>query len=189
MHIFKPAAAEQADPDKHELSGYPWGKVIRRELFSSALFPESMASQDTIFAFVLHSLAKGYVSLSKPVYHYRVNPVGLSADLQKNARARRLLDRAEDARQAASARHAGRAARVRRSADAFRRAAVLALKNFDDSIKQAVFYLCCHQIDALRSEFSGARALKKVHPLDYAFRTRQLQAVETAVLLGGVRQC
>ena len=171
--VFNEAVALHADPDVLELSGYAWGKVIKRDMFKSVLFPEGMAFEDTIFAFILLPLAKGYVSLTEPVYYYRVNPVGLTAAVANNPRAldtywivlrmlahRKSLGMPTDYRI------------FKRVKTQFGALLYWRIKNFDDGIKKTVFYLCCLQVEALRDECGSGRSEDKGDELDYAFRTR-----------------
>ncbi len=171
--VFNEAVTAHADPDVLELSGYAWGKVIKRDLFKSVLFPEGMAFEDTIFAFILLPSAKGYVSVNKPVYYYRVNPVGLTAGIANNPRALdaywivpRMLAHRKSLGMPADNRI------FKRVKTQFGGLLYWRIKNFDEGIKKTVFYLCCLQVEALRGECSGSRSVDKGDELDYAFRTR-----------------
>jgi glycosyltransferase involved in cell wall biosynthesis len=171
--VFNETVAASADPEAREISGYPWGKVIKRELFKSVLFPEGMAYEDTIFAFVLLPLATSYVSLAQPVYYYRVNPRGLTASLVKNPRAldaywivRKLLAERKSLGMPADNRIFNQV-KTQFGALLYSR-----LKNFDDGIKKAVFYLCCLQVEALRGECGSGHPGAERDELDTAFRTR-----------------
>ncbi|VXA95509.1 Glycosyltransferase, group 2 family protein [Burkholderia sp. 8Y] len=170
---FGDVAAARADPDVSALSGYPWGKVIKRELFGRVQFPEGMAYEDTIVALILLPSAKGYISLSQPVYYYRENPRGLSARLTKDHKTldaywvvskllsdRRTLGLPFDSRV------------FRQVKTQFGPLLYMRLANYADEVKRAVFYLCCRQMDALRSEIGAHPASRADDALDHAFRTR-----------------
>jgi len=165
--------ASRADPDVAALSGYPWGKVIRRELFRSVQFPEGMAYEDTIVALIVLPLANGYISVKKPVYYYRENPRGLTAGLTRDAKTldaywvvskllsdRRTLGLPPDNRVC-------RQVKTQFGALLYSR-----LSKYDDEVKRAVFYLCCHQIEALRKECGSHDRSLVDDRLDHAFRTR-----------------
>jgi glycosyltransferase involved in cell wall biosynthesis len=169
---FDDTVAARADPDVHTLSGYPRGKVIKRDLFRSVQFPEGMAYEDTIVAMILLPLANGYVSLRQPVYYYRQNPRGLSARLTRDPKtldaywvvSKLLTERRElglpfDRRVLTQVK------------TQFGALLYLRLANYEDEVKRAVFYLCCAQIEALRNE-SGSGKDQSDDRLDHAFRTR-----------------
>ncbi|MFM0208836.1 glycosyltransferase family 2 protein [Paraburkholderia sediminicola] len=171
--VFNETVSAHADPDTQTLSGYPWGKVIRRDLFRSVQFPEGMAYEDTIFVFVLLPLAKGYASLPQPVYYYRSNPAGLTAGLIKNPKSldaywivpkllahRRSIGMPID-------NNIFKEVKKHFGALLYSR-----LANFDDEIKKTVFDLCCLQVATLRGERSNAPPDDKGDELDCAFRTR-----------------
>ena len=60
------------------VSGYPWAKVYRRELFKDVRFPVGFWYEDTIMAYVIFPRAWKYAQLSNVVYQYRINPNGIS---------------------------------------------------------------------------------------------------------------
>ncbi|MFM0053904.1 glycosyltransferase family 2 protein [Caballeronia grimmiae] len=170
---FDDVVAARADPDVSALSGYPWGKVIKRELFRNVQFPEGMAYEDTIVALMLLPSAQGYVSLRQPVYYYRENPRGLSARLTKDPKTldaywvvakllsdRRTLGLPFDDRV------------FKQVKTQFGALLYLRLAQYDDDVKRAVFYLCCRQMEALRNESGGDAAGRADDALDHAFRTR-----------------
>ncbi|SAK63894.1 glycosyltransferase family 2 protein [Caballeronia ptereochthonis] len=173
MQVFDEFVASRADASVAELSGYPWGKVIRRDLFRNVRFPEGMAYEDSIVAMILLPLANGYISVKQPVYYYRENPRGLTAGLTKNEKtldaywvvSRLLSDRRSLGLPPDS--HILRQVKAQFGALLYRR-----LANFDDDVKKAVFYLGCLQIEALRKECNGGRPGDRGDALDYAFRTR-----------------
>jgi glycosyltransferase involved in cell wall biosynthesis len=169
--VFKDAVLDHADPDKLELSGYAWGKVIRRELMASVQFPDGMGFEDTVFAFILLPMAKGYVSSPEPVYYYRVNPVGLTAAVANNPKALDtywIVLRMLEHRKSLGMRADNQI--FKRVKTQFGALLYGRIKNFDDDVKKTVFYLCCLQVEALRKELGQSNA--KGDDLDYAFRTR-----------------
>lgn len=67
-------------------SGFPWGKLIKRNLFEKVLFPESLWFEDTVYAMVILPLANSYVQTSIFSQIYYLNPKGISAQSKKNAK-------------------------------------------------------------------------------------------------------
>ncbi|MGF6662657.1 glycosyltransferase involved in cell wall biosynthesis [Paraburkholderia atlantica] len=171
--VFNDSVATRADPDIFSLSGYPWGKIIKRDLFKSVQFPVGMAYEDSVVTLVLLPLANGYASLSQPVYYYRENPRGLTAVLTRDPKTldaywivlkllsdRRSLGLPTDNRVLNQVKsHFGALLYGR-------------LASFDNDVKRAVFYLCCLQLEALRRECSVGISSDKGDRLDCAFRTR-----------------
>jgi glycosyltransferase involved in cell wall biosynthesis len=169
--VFKDALLDRADPDKLALSGYAWGKVIKRELMRSVQFPDGMGFEDTVFAFILLPMAKVYVSSSEPVYYYRVNPVGLTAAVANNPKALdtywivlRMLEHRKSLGMRVDAQI------FRRVRTQFGALLYWRIKNFDDDVKKAIFYLCCLRVEALRKELGQTNV--KGDDLDYAFSTQ-----------------
>ncbi|WP_170847112.1 glycosyltransferase family 2 protein [Mycolicibacterium fluoranthenivorans] len=74
------AACTQSTLDENstQISGYPWGKAVRRTMFRQVRFPDGMDFEDTIFALVILPLCGRYVSLRESVYNYRDNPSGVT---------------------------------------------------------------------------------------------------------------
>lgn len=170
---FDDVVAARADPDVSALSGYPWGKVIKRDLFGSVQFPEGMAYEDTVVALILLPSANGYVSLRQPVYYYRENPRGLSARLTKDPKtldAYWVVSKLLSDRRALGLPFDSRVFRQVRTQ--FGALLYLRLAHYEDEVKRAVFYLCCRQMEALRSESSDRAASGADDALDHAFRTR-----------------
>lgn len=64
--------------DYSSLYGYPWGKVIRSDLFKYIHFPEKYWFEDTIMSFIIYPKAKKIVTVSDMVYRYRVNFSGIT---------------------------------------------------------------------------------------------------------------
>ncbi|MDE6231617.1 MAG: glycosyltransferase [Muribaculaceae bacterium] len=74
-----------------KMLGYPWGKLYRSSLFSHIQFPEGYWFEDTLMAIMLFCVIdkSRQVSISKIVYNYRVNPVGVTATASKS---RKVVD-------------------------------------------------------------------------------------------------
>lgn len=66
--------------------GYPWGKVIKAELFKRIQFPENCWFEDSIFSYLVYPLAKNKITISNIVYHYRVNRKGISIASRKDGK-------------------------------------------------------------------------------------------------------
>lgn len=73
-------------PDHGELLGFPWGKLFRAELFSCVSFPENYWYEDTLMPMILFPLARVKTSVAVPVYHYRLNPLGITSKAKKSPR-------------------------------------------------------------------------------------------------------
>ena len=79
-----------ADSPHHgELLGFPWGKLFRSELFASVAFPENYWYEDTLMPMIIFPLARVKTSIAATVYHYRLNPLGITSKAKKS---RRVLD-------------------------------------------------------------------------------------------------
>lgn len=65
-----------------QLTGYPWGKVIRSSLFQHLCFPEGYWFEDTMFSFLLYEQGKKFVTIPDEVYLYRINPNRISASFR-----------------------------------------------------------------------------------------------------------
>lgn len=60
------------------LRGYPWGKVIRTNMFERIQFPCGYWFEDSIFTFLLYPLCSKCGTISDYVYSYRKNTQGIS---------------------------------------------------------------------------------------------------------------
>ena len=60
------------------LYGFPWGKIFKSELFSRVCFPENYWFEDTVMAFVVFPMCKRVATSSVLLYHYRINPSGIT---------------------------------------------------------------------------------------------------------------
>lgn len=61
-----------------ELRGFPWGKVIRSEIFAKLQYPEQYWYEDSIFSFLIYPQCKKCGTIKDVVYSYRRNPKGVS---------------------------------------------------------------------------------------------------------------
>ena len=66
------------------LFGFPWGKVIRADIFRNIVFPEGYIYEDSIFAYCIHHIAKLKYTISDICYKYRDNPEGICATSGKS---------------------------------------------------------------------------------------------------------
>lgn len=71
----------------HRLSGYVWGKVMRTDLFSSLCFPEGYLMEDGIMGFLVAPLCRRVFRYKISSYIYRMNPAGITANIQQDSRA------------------------------------------------------------------------------------------------------
>ena len=65
-------------------TGYPWGKIYKRELFDKIRFPLDVWFEDTIVCMILLRMAKKIVTCSDVVYAWRLNPSGITSTARKN---------------------------------------------------------------------------------------------------------
>lgn len=61
-----------------DLRGFPWGKVVRTELFRSLKYPENYWYEDSIFSFLIYPRCEKCGTIKDVVYSYRRNPKGVS---------------------------------------------------------------------------------------------------------------
>lgn len=61
------------------MSGYPWGKVYRAELFKNIHFPEGYWYEDTINGLLLFLRASRFSCIKDNVYYYLINNAGISS--------------------------------------------------------------------------------------------------------------
>lgn len=66
------------------LYGYPWGKVFKAELFEQVQFPTGYWFEDTVCSFILYPMSKRIATIPQMVYHYRVNPKGITSTSWRN---------------------------------------------------------------------------------------------------------
>lgn len=62
------------DDNSPRVTGYPWGKVLKRELFSKVEFPSGYWFEDTLVWMVLESQCTRKATTSVLTYCYRMNP-------------------------------------------------------------------------------------------------------------------
>ena len=63
----------------NQLSGYPWGKVYRAEMFEHFQFPEGYWFEDTPISFILYGAGYSSTIIDNVVYRYRLNPKGITS--------------------------------------------------------------------------------------------------------------
>lgn len=68
------------------LSGYPWGKVYKSQLFAEIQFPVGYWFEDTLGPYVVYPRALRRAVVSAIVYAYRDNPAGISHRSHGNPR-------------------------------------------------------------------------------------------------------
>lgn len=60
------------------LYGFPWGKIYNAKLFSHIHFPEEYWFEDTVMSFIIFPMCKTVATSSTLLYHYRINPNGIT---------------------------------------------------------------------------------------------------------------
>lgn len=63
----------------NQLSGFPWGKVYRAEMFEHFQFPEGYWFEDTPISFILYGAGYSSTIIDNVVYRYRLNPNGITS--------------------------------------------------------------------------------------------------------------
>lgn len=66
-----------------KLTGFPWMKVIRSELFKDLIFPEGYWFEDTIMKYLVYPRVKKAIEINSIVYKYRKNEHGISSVSRK----------------------------------------------------------------------------------------------------------
>lgn len=66
------------------LYGYPWGKAYKSNLFNGVIFPEGFWFEDTMLMYRVWPKAKRVFNIDKAVYHYRINPEGITRTARRN---------------------------------------------------------------------------------------------------------
>lgn len=57
-----------------DFRGFPWGKVIKADLFENIQFPLNYWYEDTLMGLVVFRLSKKSIGIEDVVYYYRTNP-------------------------------------------------------------------------------------------------------------------
>lgn len=78
--------SDVTDSTKEILFGFPWGKVIKSEIFSNLRFPLNYNYEDSIFAWLIYPKNYKVKTVSDSVYLYRVNQKSISYYLKENKR-------------------------------------------------------------------------------------------------------
>ena len=68
----------------HYLSGFCWGKVIRRKLFQAARFIEGIVFEDTLLHYVIYQVCNTATIIPDKVYQYRLNWTSIMHSLQRD---------------------------------------------------------------------------------------------------------
>lgn len=82
--FFVSKISERYTEHLQRLSGFPWGKVIRRDLFRDIRFVENIEFEDTILSFVVYELCKTSRIIPDVIYQYRINSAGITQNIQRN---------------------------------------------------------------------------------------------------------
>lgn len=62
-----------------KLSGVPWGKIYKSELFSRVSFPENYWYEDSIMRQMIYPYASEIYGVEEAVYCWRINPQGITS--------------------------------------------------------------------------------------------------------------
>lgn len=65
------------------IPGFPWGKVIKRELFKNIRFPNNFLYEDTIMPYLIYLRCNNIGSTSSLVYKYNLNDEGVTIKSKK----------------------------------------------------------------------------------------------------------
>lgn len=66
------------------LYGVPWGKLIKAELLEKVKFPDGYWFEDTLMAFIIFPMCIKVATSSSKLYHYRINPKGITIRSRNN---------------------------------------------------------------------------------------------------------
>lgn len=86
-NVIQHAWREEECPNRDMLFGYPWGKVIRAELFLKFQFPQGYWFEDTIMNTLIFPQAHSVRLTSDIVYGYRQNEDGISKTAENSVKA------------------------------------------------------------------------------------------------------
>ncbi len=64
--------------------GFPWGKVIKRELFKNVHFPIGFWFQDSIISFIIYRKCHSFSSVNTFIYNYSTNDNGITSSAKKS---------------------------------------------------------------------------------------------------------
>lgn len=73
-----------SDFRKAKLIGYPWGKIIKRELFENVYFPDGLWYEDTIITYLIYPKAKKIKTISNNVYERRMSDTSITRNAKKD---------------------------------------------------------------------------------------------------------
>lgn len=77
---------KKSDSIKTGLFGFPWGKIIKSNIFERLKFPLKYNYEDSIFAWLIYPKKYSVGLLDEEVYLYRVNQKSISYYLKENRR-------------------------------------------------------------------------------------------------------
>ena len=66
------------------LYGFPWGKIYKADLFKNVIVPENFWFEDTIISMIIYPMAATFATISKDVYLYRRNEMGITFSSKGN---------------------------------------------------------------------------------------------------------
>ncbi len=74
------------DPTKNLVTGFAWGKVYKKAMWSNLCFPVGFLFEDSINAIIMTSKAKRVSYVNKAVYNYVSNQYGITHTARKKAK-------------------------------------------------------------------------------------------------------
>lgn len=84
--FFQQPQSLPLNPSSPIITGYPWGKVWKTELFHRVNFPHGYWFEDTIVWMILEPLCKLKITSDKLTFYYRMNPNSISHIAHKNSK-------------------------------------------------------------------------------------------------------
>jgi glycosyltransferase involved in cell wall biosynthesis len=86
-HIFDDVELEKCDDVfEHPWSGFPWGKLMKKELIMPFGFPEGFWFEDTVLPAIVFPRVNSYVLSSFVVQQYFINPEGITVSAKRNTK-------------------------------------------------------------------------------------------------------
>ena len=158
------------------ITGYPWGKILKKELFSKVQFPLNYWFEDTIVWMILEPLCARKVTTDKLSYIYRMNPNSISHVSYKNNKSidslyitlRLLKDRERIGIQFDLNQYENLLQQIRNN--------FCRIANLDSKIKQAVFVV---QQDLISNKFRNWKTNnRKVKPIEDYLRLGDYSSFE-----------
>jgi glycosyltransferase involved in cell wall biosynthesis len=85
--IFKNLVLENcSDIFENSWSGFPWGKLIKKELMLPFGFPEGFWFEDTVFPAIVFPRVNSYVLSDFVIQKYFINPNGITVSAKRNVK-------------------------------------------------------------------------------------------------------